>query len=518
MNPNAPKPTTMTTNLAANPRFSAVQYNYHKRILNLIPDLIFQISVTAQQEFFFTYLNKSIISFFEVNRFEIAGNPLEVIKNRIHPEDWDDFLQSIIKAKDSSEHWNHEFRVVLRTRGVLWFKAKATIDIDENGDAIFIGSLTDITDIKQREFRIIESEARYQFALEASNNGVWDYNVATDRVYFSKESLAILDFDASDNLVTNSKWDERIHPDDYIQYKQEIANHSNGQTTYFENTKRVLTKHGVYRWIRSKGKVIERDAQGNPLRIIGVHTDVTSEKEEEQALQAHMEIISKQNNRLLNFAHIVSHNLRSHTGNFKMLINIIDETDDPQQKEECFGFLKTTSKALSETIDHLKELVDIQSTIIHKKENLNLNAFLNHTLELLSKEIKDHNVNIVNLVDAKETVQFNPAYLESIFLNFTTNAIKYAHPDRQPEIRYSLQKEHGKLVLLIQDNGVGINLEKYGEKLFGMYKTFHQHPNARGIGLFITKNQIESMGGSIEVESQVNVGTTFKINFSNEIQ
>jgi signal transduction histidine kinase len=149
---------------------------------------------------------------------------------------------------------------------------------------------------------------------------------------------------------------------------------------------------------------------------------------------------------------------------------------------------------------------------------LNLNAFLNHTLELLSKEIKDHNVNIVNLVDAKETVQFNPAYLESIFLNFTTNAIKYAHPDRQPEIRYSLQKEHGKLVLLIQDNGVGINLEKYGEKLFGMYKTFHQHPNARGIGLFITKNQIESMGGSIEVESQVNVGTTFKINFSNEIQ
>jgi signal transduction histidine kinase len=173
---------------------------------------------------------------------------------------------------------------------------------------------------------------------------------------------------------------------------------------------------------------------------------------------------------------------------------------------------------LSETIDHLKELVDIQSTIIHKKENLNLNAFLNHTLELLSKEIKDHNVNIINLVNAKETVQFNPAYLESIFLNFTTNAIKYAHPDRQPEIRYSLQKEQGKLVLLIQDNGVGINLEKYGEKLFGMYKTFHQHPNARGIGLFITKNQIESMGGSIEVESQVNVGTTFKINFSNEIQ
>jgi len=74
------------------------------------------------------------------------------------------------------------------------------------------------------------------------------------------------------------------------------------------------------------------------------------------------------------------------------------------------------------------------------------------------------------------------------------------------------------LMLVIQDNGLGINLNKHGEKLFGMYKTFHQHPNARGIGLFMTKSQIESMGGTIEVESQVNVGTTFKINFSNEIQ
>ena len=71
--------------------------------------------------------------------------------------------------------------------------------------------------------------------------------------------------------------------------------------------------------------------------------------------------------------------------------------------------------------------------------------------------------------------------------------------------------------MVIEDNGLGINLEKHGEKLFGMYKTFHKNANARGIGLFITKNQIESMGGSIEVESKVNVGTTFKINFNEEI-
>lgn len=508
----------MKTNLASNELSIQENYGYHKRILNLIPDLIFQITVNSDDDFYFSYLNKSIISFFEVNRFELTCNPFEVIKSRIHPDDRQAFFTSIFTAKDCYDQWHHEFRVQLSSKGLLWFKATATIDTDENGSAVFIGSLTDITDIKNREFKIIESEARYQFALEASSNGVWDYNVTTDKVYFSKESLQILKFDETDKLVTNSQWDNRIHPEDYEMYQQEIQLHIDGLTPYYENVKRVLTKDGEYRWIRSKGKIIERDETGAPLRIIGIHSDVTLEKEKEKSLQSQMEIISKQNNRLLNFAHIVSHNLRSHTGNFKMLINIIDETTDREQKEECFGYLKATSRALSETIDHLKELVDIQSNIVHKKEDLNLNEFLTQTLEVLSNEIKDNKVNIVNLIDRKETVQFNPAYLESLFLNFTTNAIKYSHPERTPEITYSLRKEDGKVMLVIQDNGLGINLDKHGEKLFGMYKTFHQHPNARGIGLFMTKSQIESMGGTIEVESQVNVGTTFKINFSNEIQ
>lgn len=508
----------MKTNLATKTLEFQENYSYHKRILNLIPDLVFQITVNSSTDFYFSYLNKSIISFFEVNQFELNCNPLEVIKSRIHPDDREDFFNSIFLAKDCNDHWHHEFRVVLANKGLLWFRAVATIDTDENGSSVFIGSLTDITDIKLREIKIIESEARYQFALEASHNGVWDYNFKTDKVYFSKEALVLLKFDATDHFETNSQWDARVHPEDFAQYQEALQQHIDGHTPYYENVKRVLTKDGEYRWIRSKGEIIERDEAGAPIRIIGVHSDVTQEKEKEKAMQHQMEIISKQNNRLLNFAHIVSHNLRSHTGNFKMLINIIDETQDQAQKDECFGFLKATSNALSETIDHLKELVDIQSTIIHKKENLNLNEFLNQTFEVLSNEIKEHKVNIVNLIDRKETVQFNPAYLESLFLNFTTNAIKYSHPDRTPEIRYSFVKEKGKLMLVIQDNGLGINLNKHGEKLFGMYKTFHQHPNARGIGLFMTKSQIESMGGTIEVESQVNVGTTFKINFSNEIQ
>ncbi len=507
----------MKTNLVSSNYLLEDKVNFYKKILNQVPDLIFQLTISTENDFYFSYLNKNIISFFEVNEFEMQGNPVDIINNRLHPEDRELFFDSLFTAKRKLQPWNCEFRVLIKNKSPQWFKVVANVETDDDRNVIFYCNLSNISNIKKRELKVQESETRYQFALEASKKGIWDYNIKTGKVYFSKESLDILQLDEYDNVDTNSKWDDRIHPEDVNDYSKSIQAHIDNKTPFFENTKRVLAKDGTYRWVLSRGKIIERDSKGNPLRIIGTHSDVTFNKEKEQELLHNLDIIIEQNNRLLNFAHIVSHNLRSHTGNFKMLLNIIDETDDVVNREECIGYLKTTSNALSETIDHLKELVDIHNTIIHKKEDLNLRLYLNQTLEVLSKEIKDNRVVIVNKIGEKDTIKFNPAYLESLFLNFTTNAIKYSHPDRTPEISYSSSRENGKLVLLIQDNGLGINLEKYGEKLFGMYKTFHKNDNARGIGLFITKNQIESMGGSIEVESKVNVGTTFKINFNEEV-
>jgi signal transduction histidine kinase len=96
-------------------------------------------------------------------------------------------------------------------------------------------------------------------------------------------------------------------------------------------------------------------------------------------------------------------------------------------------------------------------------------------------------------------------------LNFVSNAVRYSHPERRPEvtIEYEMQNEEG--ILTISDNGLGIDLKKHGAKLFGMYKTFHGHKDAKGIGLFMTKNQIEAMGGRVEVDSTPGVGTTFTI-------
>jgi signal transduction histidine kinase len=96
-------------------------------------------------------------------------------------------------------------------------------------------------------------------------------------------------------------------------------------------------------------------------------------------------------------------------------------------------------------------------------------------------------------------------------LNFISNAVRYSHPDRKPMIKISYDEQ--LKTLTIADNGIGIDLEKNGTKLFGMYKTFNNNPDSKGIGLFITKNQIDAMGGRIETESKLGVGTTFTIYF-----
>jgi PAS domain S-box-containing protein len=507
----------MRLNYYSNEKLLDGRNGFYEKLLDQIPDLIFQLTISSSNEFHFNYINDSVITFFNLNELELNLNPIEILTGIIHPDDRDTFYRSIYISKNKTKNWSHEFRIITKNKKMSWLKADAKVFLDNDGGSIFYGSLTDITNIKKKEARVSQSEERFHFALQASKNGIWDYNIKTGKIFFSKESLDIIQYTKDDEIETNADWDARIHPDDIESYNKNVDLLKKNNIAYFENTKRILAKDGSYRWVLSRGKIIERDYEGNPVRIIGTHTDVSIEKEKERELLRNLEVINQQNDRLLNFAHIVSHNLRSHTGNIKMLLNLIDEDSDKETKDEYLEHLKTTSDSLNETIEHLKELVDIHSNIIHKKEFLSLSNYLNQTLNLLNNDIKENRISIINTIDSDFTIKYNPAYLESLFLNFTTNSIKYSSSERDSFIKYSAEKVDDKIILSITDNGLGIDLNKNGEKLFGMYKTFHKNENARGIGLFITKNQIESMGGTIEVMSKVNIGTTFKIIFNNEV-
>ena len=487
---------------------------FFKKLVSKIPDLIFQLSLSPNGELSSPFFNKAVIQYFELSRNELRNFDLS---QRIIEDDFLELLHSLQNLPDNTTVWHHEFRAFLPTKGLRWFKAVANVEVDQFSYTSLFGRLSDITEEKQREIELKISEERFQFAMEASSNGVWDIDMVTDKVFYSAQSMKMLELEAMDIVDGHARWDDLIHPDDLAEYQNQFQLHLDNKIPFYENAKRMLTKSGNYKWILSRGKIIKRDENGNALRIIGTDIDITHQKEEEKKLVQSLQIIGEQNSRLLNFAHIVSHNLNSHTGNFKMLLDLIDEENDEQTTKEVLGYLRTSSNALNQTIEHLKELVDINTQMVHKKENLNLNMYLNKVLDILNNDISKNKVKIFNKIPKECYIDFNQSYLESILLNFTTNAIKYSHPERVPEIMYNHYLENGKVVLEIQDNGLGIDLARHGDKLFGMYKTFHKNENARGIGLFITKNQIESMGGSVTVDSKTNKGTTFKIYFNNEI-
>lgn len=359
----------------------------------------------------------------------------------------------------------------------------------------------------------VVDELRNQFAIEASGIGVWDWNLITNEVFYSAESLKILEINGneSSNFGTPENWDELVHPEDRELYFKNIQLHFEGKTVHYETCHRVLC-NGKYKWILDKGKVVERDKNGNPVRIIGTHTDISDQKEKEQILLEALKVVNNQNNRLLNFAHIVAHNLRNQSGNISSLVNLKEA--DMVDNDEFFSYISAVSKELSSTIENLVELVRVQNDVNDDKEKLNVNNYLGKVLNILVDNIHKNKINIIDKIDKNFSVNFNKSYLESILLNLTSNAIKYSDKNKEAFIEYTQEVIDGYSVLVVKDNGIGIDLEKHKDEVFGLYKTFHTNENSTGIGLHITKNQIEAMGGKIEVESKVGEGTTFKVYFA----
>ncbi len=239
--------------------------------------------------------------------------------------------------------------------------------------------------------------------------------------------------------------------------------------------------------------------------------DVSEKKEILNQLKIQQAFCSAQNNRLLNFAYIVSHNLRSHASNLSVMLEFLEKASTLKEKKEIMTHLKAISFGLTDTIKNLNEVASMQTDLNINKETLNLQKYIQKTTEILIGDINAKEATIINNVSEEINFRYNPAYLESILLNFISNSLKYSHPNRKPVIALNAYLEEGRLVLEISDNGLGIDLKKYGHQLFGLHKTFHGNKDARGIGLFITKNQIESLGGKIDVQSDVGKGTTFKI-------
>jgi signal transduction histidine kinase len=257
--------------------------------------------------------------------------------------------------------------------------------------------------------------------------------------------------------------------------------------------------------------IINQEGEVEEMVLVGY--DISEQLENLARTKKLLEITSLQNTRLQNFTYIVSHNIRSHTANLSGLISFIQKTTSDKEKDYFFSLLKSTTEKLDETITNLNEVISINKNTSKLREKLNLKKEVEKTLDIVSVSIHSKNIKIKNYLIGNEFVPAIPAYLDSILLNLISNAIKYRDPQRNLFIQIDAEQTDGYLKLMIQDNGLGIDMNRNASKLFGMYKTFHENEDARGLRLFLTKNQVEAMNGRIEVLSEVGKGSTFIIYF-----
>lgn len=250
--------------------------------------------------------------------------------------------------------------------------------------------------------------------------------------------------------------------------------------------------------------------EGRP-HMIWQFTDITNQQQNQDKLKAMLQVAKEQNERLTSFARIVTHNLRSHTGNLASITDFLEEDYSNISNNENYQLLVKAIDNLQETVDHLTEVAKIKEVDASEMQALNLSNYVQKAMFNIIALAQNANAIIYNEISEDLKVKAVPAYLDSIVLNFLTNAIKYKSDKRTPIIELSAEVDADHVVFKVKDNGLGIDMEKFGDKLFQMYKTFHCNKDSIGIGLFITKNHIESLGGRVEVKSQVDVGTEFLI-------
>lgn len=353
----------------------------------------------------------------------------------------------------------------------------------------------------------------YQEIAELTAAGGWNVNFVEKASFLDPAARRILNtpdgYKASLYALTEF-YPEGPHRDKAI---ETFLSCSEG--TAFNTTVKMITYDGREFWVRASGRPVY-DHDNVIIGIQGVFQDINEEKLKELSLEKSIRVIESQNSKLLNFAHIVSHNLRSHASNLQLTLELLrtirkngQSTEETELKESLYNI----STSLNETITHLNEIVSIQNSASSAKSIVSFQAVYNRVCSSLSYAINTTNADILDDFSEVSEIEYIEAYLESIIMNLMSNAIKYRHPDRDPEIQIGTFTEDGRPCLLVRDNGLGIDLTLFGNKLFNIYQTFHHNQDAVGVGLFMTKNQVEALGGHINVTSKVGVGTTFKIVF-----
>jgi PAS domain S-box-containing protein len=385
-------------------------------------------------------------------------------------------------------------------------------------------------------FQNISDDLRIRLALEESEKR---FKVIVESAV---EALMLLDYDAQKYIDVNKSAVElfgysrkellSLKLGELSPLLQSDGDYStNAATDLME--KCISGENVVYEWtvkrkdnklIPCEVRLVKLPFEGN--RIVRVSAiDISERKRSERMLNLdkqkledkNEELISlnqaleNQTNQLQEFAYISSHNLRSPAGNIRALLDFYHNDPNEENFKIVLEKLDVVSEDLLDTINDLADVVKIKNEISQDFRAINLAKLIEKANVSLSQEILDKKATIEVQLNGISFIKASKTYMDSIILNLLSNALKYSQKKVPPRIHISAAHDETCLILKVEDNGLGIDMELYGSKLFGLRKTFHKNKDSRGVGLFITKAQVEAMQGTIYADSEPGKGATFYI-------
>ncbi|TNE79108.1 MAG: PAS domain S-box protein [Bacteroidetes bacterium] len=442
---------------------------------------------------------------------EIPSSYETFMRHLVHPEDKPQLERSILSHLNEHVPLFQEIRLQMKSGSYRWFElsGKASFNQASHPERV-CGAIVDIHKRKTAELEVATQEFMLREGGKLVKVGAWEIELENMALTWSQGVFEIHELPLSFQPTVESAI--QFYIKEHVPLITECVDRLMRFGIAYDIELEIKTAKGRRIWVRGAAEALRNEA-GKIVKIRGVFQDIHEKKTKELELEESMEYINDQNKRLMNFAHIVSHNLRSYTGNLHSLVDILKEAKTEEEREEILQNLSQVSDHLKETVQNLNEVVAVNSDLEKERIHLDIHAELKRVQTLLESDLNRVNAKVEIQESSWDHVFFIKSYLESILLNLFTNAIKYRSPDRQLEINIKLLEHEGHKELHFCDNGQGIDLKQHGDKIFGLYRTFHQNKEARGIGLFMTKNQIESIGGSIQVLSTVNQGTCFIIVF-----
>ena len=460
--------------------------------------------------------NKGIEDVFGYTENQV-GNTSSWWFDNIHPEDSIKMsirLYSFLEQK--TERWQDQYRLKCADGTYKYVFDRGFIVKDKNGKSVrMIGAIQDITKQKEEEQRLKLLET----VITNTRNSI----IITEPVSFDGNIPKLLYANPAFYTMTGYSTDEIIGKSpslfkgpnsDKIQYEKLITAIQTRKECEVETISYKKTKEEY--WINfSMLPVFNQEDE--LTHWISIQRDITEDKKLEIEKEQLIRELTRNNKDLQQFSYITSHNLRAPLSNLTGLLNLLEDIriDNPELKEILDGFRKSTH-LLNDTISDLVKVIIIKENPAVQKETIDLNEVFENVFSQLNFLIGIHKPILKVNFNKASVFKTNKSYLESILLNLLTNALKYRSDKHPLNITITSNWDGDNVVLVFKDNGIGIDLIRNKDKIFGLYQRFHSHTEGKGLGLYLVKSQVETMGGRIAIESEVDKGTTFTITFNNK--